>query len=54
MDSDTATMSLIIQKALITYEFQCSEPIYILILGFAITFFLGKIFRQESSRITLV
>ena len=35
------TMSVEIQRALIAWDFQQSQPIYILILGFAITFFLG-------------
>ena len=36
------TMSVAVQRALIAWDFQQSQPIYILILGFAITFFLGS------------
>ena len=39
-------MSLEILRALITWDFQQSQPIYILILGFAITFFLGVVKLQ--------
>ena len=43
------TMSVAIQRALIAWDFQQSQPIYILILGFAITFFLGITLLLSSS-----
>ena len=39
-----------LHKAIVTFEFQRAEPIYILIIGFAITFFLGTL----SSKITIL
>ena len=39
-----------LHKAIVTFEFQRAEPIYILIIGFAITFFLGTL----SSEITIL
>ena len=39
-----------LHKVIVTFEFQRAEPIYILIIGFAITFFLGTL----SSRITIL
>ena len=35
---------------IVTFEFQRAEPIYILIIGFAITFFLGTL----STKITIL
>ena len=39
-----------LHTAIVTFEFQRAEPIYILIIGFAITFFLGTL----SSKITIL
>ena len=39
-----------LNTAIVTFEFQRAEPIYILIIGFAITFFLGTL----SSKITIL
>ena len=39
-----------LHTAIVTFEFQRAEPIYILIIGFAITFFLGTL----STKITIL
>ena len=49
--STMETMSVEIQRALIAWDFQQSQPLYILILGFAITFFLGATLLLLSSNL---
>ena len=41
---DPVTITSDIVTSLITFHFQQAEPIYILILGFAVTFFLGTFY----------